>query len=338
MIRLAEHVPLRPWNSFGIEARARWWAEVDDEEDAVAFLMDNAYSSRPLLLLGGGSNVLFTRDFEGLVLRVAIRGRELLRDDGDEVLLRFGAGENWHEGVRWSLEQGWGGLENLSLIPGTMGAAPIQNIGAYGVELCDVFESLEAIHLPTGQLHHFSRADCQFGYRDSVFKQRYKGQYLIARVCLRLARSRPLHTDYGDIRQELAKLDHPPGHRDVSEAVIRIRQSKLPDPAQIGNAGSFFKNPVVEAAHYEALAAQYPSMPHYPQADGRVKVPAGWLIEACGWKGHRRGACGVHERQALVLVNHGGASGAEILALSEEIQASVAQRFGIALEREVNLA
>ncbi|TAE51139.1 MAG: UDP-N-acetylmuramate dehydrogenase [Bacteroidetes bacterium] len=336
MPRLQENVSLLPYNTFGIEASTRWWMEVTSEAEAVEFVVDNLHARRPVLPLGGGSNLLFTRDFEGLVLKMGIMGREIVSEDAHEVIVKAGAGENWHELVRWTIGHGWGGIENLSLIPGTLGAAPIQNIGAYGIELKDVFHSLEAIHLETGQIHHFGAADCRFGYRDSVFKRELKGKYLISQVSLRLSKQPVLHTDYGDIRQELERLGGVPDVKKVSEAVCTIRRSKLPDPREVGNAGSFFKNPVISQAHFDELKGQYPDMPAFVQADG-VKVPAAWLIQTCGWKGRRMGNYGVHDRQALVLVNYGGAQGADIYELSSQILASVQQQFGIALEREVNI-
>ncbi len=336
---LATQISLRPHHTFGVEASARWWKTVRSETDALEFLMDNAGHLGPLLVLGGGSNVLFLHDFPGLVLQNDIRGKEVVKENETTVWLKVGAGENWHELVQSCLEHDWGGLENLSLIPGRVGAAPIQNIGAYGVELEEVFEQLEALHLQTGQIHVFSRGACQFGYRDSVFKRQLKGQYLITRVVLRLTKkTHQLRVGYGALEQELASAGvTEPGIREVSEAVIRIRRSKLPDPAELGNAGSFFKNPVISATRFEALQRAFSHVPHYPQADGQQKVPAAWLIDTCGWKGVRRGNCGVHPRQALVLVNYGGATGAEIWALAQEIRASVADRFGVELESEVNV-
>jgi len=273
------------------------------------------------------------------VLKNSIMGREVVESRNGEVIVRIGGGENWHQWVLHCLEQDWGGVENLSLIPGSVGAAPIQNIGAYGVELQQVFVRLEALHLGSGELHTFEHADCQFGYRNSIFKQQAKGQYLITRVWLRLRnRNHQLHTHYGSIAAELKKAGiRQPTIRDISRVVCHIRRSKLPDPAELGNAGSFFKNPVVEPQQFEQLLAEYPNMPHYPQEEGGVKIPAGWLIEQTGWKGKRVGNCGVHAQQALVLVNYGGATGMEILQLSRRIQDSVRHQFGIELEREVNV-
>jgi UDP-N-acetylmuramate dehydrogenase len=295
----------------------------------------------PVLLLGGGSNMLLTQDFPGLVIQIRILGRRIVQEDADSLVLEAGAGENWHQLVLYAVAQGWGGIENLSLIPGCLGAAPIQNIGAYGVELKDVFVELEAVALADGHVRRFDAAECAFGYRDSVFKQALRGQYAITHVRLRLRkRGHQLATTYGAIADELRAVGIDPATAsiaDLSAAVIRIRQSKLPDPEVIGNAGSFFKNPEIPRTQYEALQAEFPGIPGYVVSDAVVKVPAGWLIEQAGWKGKRFGNYGVHDKQALVLVNHGGAQGADLLALSSQIMASIQEKFGIALEREVNI-
>ena len=331
-------VSLRPHHTFGLEVTAKWWLSLHSEAEARAFIMDNLHHRPPLLILGGGSNVLFTGDYPGLVLHNQIMGKEVVREDAQHVWLRVGAGENWHALVQYCLDHDWGGLENLSLIPGSVGAAPIQNIGAYGVELQAVFAELEALDLHTGELHHFDREACRFGYRDSLFKGPARGRYLITRVTLRLDKPpHTLHTHYGPVAAELAQRPEPPSIRAVSEVICAIRRSKLPDPAQTGNAGSFFKNPVIPAAHFARLVEQYPDLPSYPEPGGQVKVPAAWLIQTAGWKGLRRGNYGVHPQQALVLVNYGGARGQDIYDLSEEILQSVGQQFGIWLEREVNV-
>ncbi|GAB4417226.1 MAG: UDP-N-acetylmuramate dehydrogenase [Bacteroidia bacterium] len=335
---IRQAVSLRPHHTFGLDVQCRWWKTLRSEDDARAFVMDNLHSTRPLLILGGGSNVLFLKDYDGIVLKNEILGREVVAETPEAVWLRVGAGENWHDLVLHCVAAGWGGIENLALIPGSVGAAPIQNIGAYGVELKDVFDSLEALDLRSGSIRTFDREACRFGYRDSVFKQEARGRYLITRVTLRLHKPpHVLHTSYGAIAADLALRPAPHSIRDVSEVVTQIRQRKLPDPRQIGNAGSFFKNPVIAQAQFEALQARFPAIPSYPDLPGYVKVPAGWLIEQAGWKGHQRGACGVHSEQALVLVNHGGATGAEIYALSEDILQDIAARYGITLEREVNI-
>jgi UDP-N-acetylmuramate dehydrogenase len=289
------------------------------------------------LVLGGGSNVLLTRDFEGLVIKIGLKGIQKIREDQHHVWLKVAAGENWHEFVLHCIEQGYAGVENLSLIPGTVGAAPMQNIGAYGVEIKEVFEELTALNIATQQLVTFDLPTCRFGYRESIFKHEAKGRYIIVDVTFRLNKVPTYHVNYGDIQQTLAEM----GVSDlsikaVSDAVIRIRQSKLPNPAEIGNAGSFFKNPEIPKEQFEQLKAQHPTMPGYETSPATMKVPAGWLIEQAGWKGHRSGNVGVHARQALVLVNYGGGTGLEIKALSEKIQASVFERFGVKLQAEVN--
>ncbi|MEO0472593.1 MAG: UDP-N-acetylmuramate dehydrogenase [Bacteroidota bacterium] len=325
-------------NTFGINANARWWMEVHSAKGATEFIMDNIGAKQQYLVLGGGSNLLFVADFPGIVLKNSIMGREVIKETADHLWLKVGAGENWHELVLFCLENDWGGIENLSLIPGCVGAAPIQNIGAYGVEIKDVFDSLEAIHLETATPRTFDKAACRFGYRDSYFKQEGKGKYIITSVILRLSkRHHSLHTSYGAIQEELAKHSGEPNIQSVSRAVIAIRQRKLPDPSEIGNAGSFFKNPIVSADAFATLQERFPDIPHYPESDGRIKLPAAWLIQTAGWKGKRFGNYGVHDRQALVLVNHGGASGADLFRLSEEIQQSVRQAFSVSLEREVNV-
>jgi UDP-N-acetylmuramate dehydrogenase len=339
-MQILQQQPLQAFNTFGIAATAARYTAVDTVDDLRAALAQRL-PDEPVLLLGGGSNMLLTQDFPGLVVHVRILGRRIVQQDDDHVVLEAGAGENWHQLVQYTVAQGWGGLENLSLIPGCLGAAPIQNIGAYGVELKDVFESLEAVALADGRLREFDAAECAFGYRDSIFKQALRGQYAIVRVRLRLRkRGHQLATTYGAIADELRAMGIDPAGAsiaDLSAAVIRIRQSKLPDPAVIGNAGSFFKNPEIPASQYAALKGTYPDIPGYVVSDDVVKVPAGWLIEQAGWKGRRIGNHGVHDKQALVLVNHGGASGADLLALSTQIMESVQEKFGIALEREVNV-
>jgi UDP-N-acetylmuramate dehydrogenase len=290
-------------------------------------------------ILSGGSNLLLTGPLHALVLYINIPGREILRESGEEAVIRAMAGENWHDLVLWSLEQGLGGIENLALIPGKCGTAPIQNIGAYGVELKDVFVACEAIEIETGKLHRFGREQCRFGYRDSFFKREGKGKFIIVSLELRLTRkNHRLATAYGAISGELeANKISDPGPGDIASAVIAIRQSKLPDPAVLGNSGSFFKNPVIPVTHYESLREDFAEIPGYPQKEGGVKVPAGWLIEHCGFKGFREGDAGVHEKQALVLVNHGNASGQDILNLARRIQKEVFGKFAVQLQPEVNI-
>lgn len=336
-LQVLQGVSLKPYNSFAVEARASHFVEVENDRQVAEALAYAQARQLPLLLLGGGSNLLLTQDVQALVLRMASRGIRVLADDGERVLLEAEAGEPWHPFVQWCLAQGFAGLENLSLIPGTVGAAPVQNIGAYGVELKDVFAGLTALDRHSGALREFSLQDCAFAYRDSLFKQQ-PGRWVILRVRFSLSRLAVLHLDYGPLRQRLVEQGcATPTPLEVSRAVCAIRSEKLPDPAQLGNAGSFFKNPLVSAAQAQQLRQQYADLVAYPQADGQVKLAAGWLIEKAGWKGHREGDAGVHCLQALVLVNHGQASGMQLLALARRIQADIAERFGVALEIEPNV-
>jgi UDP-N-acetylmuramate dehydrogenase len=336
--RILANVSLRHLNTFGVEAQARHFVEIRSTTDFRALHAEALYRRQPRFVLGGGSNVLFTGDFAGLVIKNSIPGIAVLREDDDHVWVRAGAGEVWHDLVLWSVARGLGGLENLSLIPGQVGAAPMQNIGAYGVEMESTCESVEAMVLDTGDPVTFLHRDCEFGYRDSMFKHGGRDRFLVTAVTVRLNKHPRFETSYGDLRKTLEEMGvQDPSVRAVSDAVIRIRSSKLPDPRAIGNAGSFFENPILPRSGAEALLASHPEMPHYPQPDGTVKLPAAWLIERCGWKGRRVGAAGVHDRHALVLVNHGGATGGQIHRLAMEIQASVRERFGIVLKPEVNL-
>ena len=343
-MHIEEHVSLEPYNTFGISARARYFLPIRDLETLRAALKRKDLPEP--FILSGGSNILLKGDLNALVLYMDTRGKEVVWEDANRIRLKVMGGEPWHALVLWTLEQGYGGLENLSLIPGKTGTAPIQNIGAYGVELKDVFHSCEAIRLRDGHLEVFDRKACGFGYRDSVFKRQAKGKYLIWSVTLELTRSRhTIRTDYGAIRAELEAMGvRKPGPGDVSKAVIAIRSRKLPDPAKLGNSGSFFKNPVIPAAQFESLKAAFPELPGYPagvqgetEAAPGVKVPAGWLIDALGLKGTRRGDAGIHKNQALVLVNYGNASGTDILNLAMEVQNAVFERFAIRLEPEVNI-
>jgi len=335
-MQIQKNISLLPFNSFHLEARAARMVSVDTMEELQQFFREN--KENPDLILGGGSNILLTGDIQGTVLKIDIKGIEEITEDRDYVYVRAGAGENWHEFVLYTMKRNWAGLENLSLIPGNVGAAPIQNIGAYGVELKDVFYELEAFDRTEGKIYTLGANDCQFGYRDSIFKHSAKGRYVILRVTFALRKIPVIHTGYGAIKDELKKMGiQTPAIQDISEAVIRIRRSKLPDPADIGNAGSFFKNPVVDHALFLSLSKAYPDLPAYPHEEGSVKLAAGWLIEQCGWKGYRKGDAGVHQRQALVLVNYGHATGKEILGLADAIAASVKKRFGISLEKEVNV-
>jgi UDP-N-acetylmuramate dehydrogenase len=328
-------VALDRLNTFGLPARAAWFATVTESESLAAWVRTPGWRTLRRFVLGGGSNLILTDDFDGLVLHVRIPGRKRVAEDADAWMVRAGAGENWHDFVLWTLDQGWPGLENLALIPGTVGAAPIQNIGAYGLELAERFQRLEAVDLATGAKVAFERAACRFDYRDSAFKHEAAERYLITAVTFRLPkRWRPV-TRYADVARELdARGIARPTAREIADAVIAIRSRKLPDPAQLGNAGSFFKNPRVDAVTFAGLVARYPDLPHYPQPDGAVKLAAGWLIERCGWKGRALGPAGVYENQALVLVNRGGARGADVLRLARAIQESVRTGFGVELEPE----
>jgi UDP-N-acetylmuramate dehydrogenase len=332
MLRLVADADLQPLNTFGLPGRARWLAGVGGEAE-LRELMARPEWAAPRLILGGGSNLVLTGDFDGLVLKVAVPGRRLAGEEAEAWLVEAGAGECWHDFVRWTLNEGWGGLENLSLIPGTVGAAPVQNIGAYGLELAERFAWLEAVDLANGAVVRLDGAACCFGYRDSLFKQEGAGRYLILRVVFRLPKAwRPV-VGYADVAKELAGIAAPNATQ-ISDAVIAIRRRKLPDPLEIGNAGSFFKNPVVSAAAHARLLAAHPGLPSYPQADGAVKLAAGWLIDQCGWKGRALGPVGTHPNQALVLVNRGGATGTDVRRLAEAIWADVRARFGVELEAE----
>ena len=332
---LQQDVALDALNTLRLPARAAWFAAVDSADQLRAVIDDPRVAGLPRFVLGGGSNLVLTGDFPGLVLKIAFHGKSRVQEDADAFYIRAGGGENWHDFVRWTLEMGWPGLENLSLIPGTVGAAPVQNIGAYGIEMAEHFYSLRAYDLETGKTVGFDKADCHFGYRDSFFKQAGAGRYLIAAVTFRLPKKWQPRTNYADVARELDALGiTSPTPLQVSDAVIAIRRRKLPDPAEIGNAGSFFKNPVVTAEAYARLAADFPTLPHYPQPDGSQKLAAGWLIEQAGWKGKRLGPVGCYANQALVLVNHGGARGSDVRATSEAVRADVRARFGVDLEPE----
>ncbi|MBK0061639.1 UDP-N-acetylmuramate dehydrogenase [Pseudomonas sp. S44] len=332
-----ERVSLKPFNTFGIDVKARYLALAHDDDEIRQALAVAAQRQLPVLVVGGGSNLLLTRDVDALVLHMASRGRRILSDDGERVVIEAEAGEPWHPFVQWSLAQGLCGLENLSLIPGTVGAAPMQNVGAYGVEIKDVFAGLTALDRETGQLRDFTLNECAFAYRDSVFK-RNPGRWLILRVRFVLSRTLRAHLDYGPVRQRLQEQGvQEVTAQAISDAICSIRREKLPDPAELGNAGSFFKNPVVSVQLAESIRARYPSLVAYPQSEGQVKLAAGWLIEQAGWKGYREGDAGVHRLQSLVLVNYGHASGAQLHALAQRIQADILERFGVELEMEPNL-
>ncbi|WP_298732799.1 UDP-N-acetylmuramate dehydrogenase [uncultured Chitinophaga sp.] len=335
---VSENVLLRPYNTFGINAQARYFSTFADLQQLQTVLQDTRWQSSPRMILGGGSNILFTKDFDGLVLKNELKGITLLKEDDDYIYVKAGAGEQWHRFVMYCIEHNYAGLENLSLIPGNVGASPMQNIGAYGVEIKDYCHEVEAWHLKDNALVTFGNADCAFGYRESVFKRKYKDQFVILSVTYRLLKQAHFNTSYGAIEQELQRMGVGElSIQAISQAVINIRSSKLPDPAAIGNAGSFFKNPTVDAAQYESLRTAHPNIVAYPVDNGYYKLAAGWLIEQCGWKGYRQNDAGVHAKQALVLVNYGNASGQEIYQLSQQVLDSVKEKFGVDLEREVNI-
>ncbi len=337
MFELQENASLKPYNSFGIAVSARYFVEVFTEEDLISVLQSDLISTQQLLVLGGGSNVLFTQDFNGLVIKMSIPGISTLVTE-DEVLVTAGAGVVWNDLVNYCVSGGYAGIENLSLIPGTVGASPIQNIGAYGVELKDVFHSCEAYSISTAEPKTFNFEDCGFGYRDSIFKGALKGKYIISSVTFKLNTSTNVNTQYGAIQDELRKRDiRNPNISDISVVVSQIRQSKLPDPSTIGNAGSFFKNPVVSKEQFEKIYYDHPDIVNYPAAGDRVKLAAGWLIESCGFKGLIFGQTGTWKHQALVIVNHGHATGHEVYSFSERIIQAVDAKFGVKLEREVNI-
>ncbi len=340
MLSVRQNIDLLPYNTFGFSVRAEKFATLRSREDLDALTELTKDKSDPVFILGGGSNVLLTRNIPGLVVKVEIEGIATLRTSDDHVWVEAGAGLSWHSLVQYCVRQGWGGIENLSLIPGCVGAAPIQNIGAYGVELQEVFVSLQALELSTGKASVFTAADCRFSYRDSIFKHEGKGRHLISSVALKLTRrNHRLNTTYGNVQKTLEEMKvSSPDIATISEAVIRIRSSKLPDPFKVGNAGSFFKNPELRSREVDLIRRDHPAIPLFPGSTSDTsKVPAGWLIEQCGWKGERIGHVGVHSEQALVLVHFGGGTGDEIAALAANIYNSVRSRFGIELEKEVNI-
>lgn len=336
-MNIQENISLKPYNTFGIDVKAKYFVEVTGLVQLQRLLQLSAYPHR--FVISGGSNLLLTKDIDALVLFINLKGITVIDQDDNSVLIKVMAGENWHQLVLWTLEHGFGGLENLSLIPGNTGTAPIQNIGAYGVELKDVFEGCEAMNIQNQELEGFTKEACQFDYRDSIFKNEAKGKYIITSVKLRLTKkNHQLNTFYGAIEDELKEMGVvSPTIKDISDAVISIRSKKLPNPSEIGNSGSFFKNPVVSKKTFAKFQKNHPNAPFYELPKEEYKIPAGWLIEQSGFKGKRYGDAGVHDRQALVLVNHGNASGSEILDLAQKIQDSVKERYGILLHPEVNI-
>lgn len=336
-MKVSTNTSLKPYNTFGIDVKARRFISVFTVEELKLVLKQNY--SEDLFILGGGSNMLLTKDVENTVLRIAIKGKEIVGETEEKVYIKAYAGENWHEFVLHTLQQNWGGLENLSLIPGNVGTAPIQNIGAYGVELKDHFISCEAIDVQTLEMLTFTAEECEFGYRNSIFKNKEKGKYIITSVTFELTKdNHNLNTVYGTINDALNDLGITnPSVKDISNAVIKIRQQKLPDPRELGNSGSFFKNPVILKEDLQKLQQEFPDIPNYPVSENEVKIPGGWLIEKAGFKGIREGDAGVHKNQALVLVNYGTASGKDILNLSRKIQEKIFRIFKIHLEPEVNV-
>ncbi|PKD18249.1 UDP-N-acetylenolpyruvoylglucosamine reductase [Salegentibacter salinarum] len=336
-MQVAENFSLKEHNTFGVDVNARKFVSVHSTEE-LRDVLQQTYASE-IFVLGGGSNMLLTQNIDKTVIHIGIKGIELISESRDEVILKVGAGENWHQFVLYCIEKDYGGLENLSLIPGNVGTAPVQNIGAYGVELKDTFESCEAMRIQTLEIKTFSREQCEFDYRNSVFKNKLKGEYIITSVNFRLnKKDHQLSTEYGAIQAELDKNQiKKPGIKDVSDAVISIRQQKLPDPRELGNSGSFFKNPVIKESEFKNLQKKFPEIPFYALQANNIKIPAGWLIDQAGLKGYRQGDAGVHKNQALVLVNYGNATGEEILALSKEIQDKIYKKYKIKLEPEVNV-
>ena len=327
---------LLPYNTFGMDVKASRFVEYASVEELRGLWNAEREAVARALHIGGGSNLLFASDYEGLILHSAIKGYTVVKETEEEVEVRVGAGEVWDDFVAYTVANGWYGAENLSLIPGEVGASAVQNIGAYGVEAKDLIVSVDTFGLETGEERRFMREECRYAYRESVFKQELKGKYALTFVTYRLKKHPVFHLEYGNIRAELEKQGCQVDLENVRRIIIAIRQAKLPDPKVLGNAGSFFMNPVVPKMQFEALLAQYPDMPHYPVDDAHVKIPAGWMIDRCGWKGKRVGHAGVHEKQALVLVNCGGATGKEVMHLAEEIVASVRERFGVTIRPEVN--
>jgi len=335
---IRRQVPLKTANTFGIDVRADYFAEISVPDDLPKLMDTEMYQTKPRYIIGGGSNILLVDDYPGLIIKNSISGISVLSENKQNVFLRVGAGVIWDHLVRYSLDNNWGGLENLSMIPGRTGAAPIQNIGAYGVEFEQVFKSLKAISLESGQSKEFDHSQCRFGYRDSIFKTLEKNKWIITSVTIKLDKRHKINTNYGNLKETLTKSGiHQPTIHDVSNAVRHIRSSKLPDPSIIGNAGSFFKNPIITNSFFKELRESSPDIPGYPADDTHIKIPAAWLIDQCGLKGKRMGDAGIHDRHALILVNHGHATGQQLLDLSETVQSDVFKQFGIKLEPEVNI-
>ena len=337
-MNIIENYPLLKLNTFGIDVKAKYFTSINTINELIEVTKTNVFKDLELLILGGGSNILFTKDFDGLVILNNIKGKEIIDQNQQSIFLKIGAGENWHELVMYCVDNGWGGIENLSLIPGNTGTAPMQNIGAYGVEIKETFIELEALEISSGKIVKFNNSDCEFGYRESVFKNKMKNQYIILNITLELKKNPVLNINYGDVKAILESQNiKNPTIKEVSNAIISIRQSKLPDPKKIGNSGSFFKNPIVSLNQLELIKKKYPNVVNYEINENEFKIAAGWLIERAGWKGKKFNNYGIHEKQALVLVNYGLANGMEIFELSEKIILDIKDKFGITLEREVNI-
>lgn len=337
-MNIIENYPLLKLNTFGIDVKAKYFVSINTVNELIELTKTKVFKDLRLLILGGGSNILFTKDFDGLVILNNIKGKEIIDQTQQSIFLKIGAGENWHELVMYTVDNGWGGIENLSLIPGNTGTAPMQNIGAYGVEIKETFVELEALEISSGKIIKFNNSDCEFGYRESIFKNKIKNQYIILNITLELKKNPVLNINYGDVKAILESQDiKNPAIKEVSNAIISIRQSKLPDPKKIGNSGSFFKNPIVSLNQLEFIKKKYPNVVNYEINENEFKIAAGWMIEKAGWKGRKFNNYGVHEKQALVLVNYGLANGMEIFNLSEEIILDIKDKFGITLEREVNI-
>ena len=338
MLNFKENINLKPYNTFGIEAFCSFFIEINSIDDFMLLLKTDLFQSNPKLIIGGGSNILFTKNFNGLVIKNNLKGISVISENPDTVIVKANAGENWHEFVLWCINKGYCGLENLSLIPGCVGASPMQNIGAYGVEIKNIFYELEAINMNNGMVEVFNNSACEFGYRESVFKTKHKGVFFITSVSFILNKTQNLNTSYGAINSELEvmKISNPT-IKDVSNAVIAIRKSKLPDPKEIGNAGSFFKNPEVSKEKYDDLKLRFENLVAYSLASGNYKLAAGWLIEQCGLKGYEKNGAAVHTKQALVLINKNNCKGLDVFELSNYVIQKVFDKFGVRLEREVNI-
>lgn len=337
-MNIIENYPLLKLNTFGVDIKAKYFTTINTVNELIEIKKADEFKDLQLLILGGGSNILFTKDFDGLVILNDIKGKEIVDQNHHSVFLKIGAGENWHELVMYCVDNGWGGIENLSLIPGNTGTAPMQNIGAYGVEIKETFVELEALEISTGKIVKFNNLECEFGYRESVFKNKMKNQYIILNITLELNKNPVLNLNYGDVKAILENKNiKKPSVKDVSDAIISIRQKKLPDPKKIGNSGSFFKNPVVSLKKLKSIQKKYPKVVSYKINKDEFKIAAGWMIERAGWKGKKFKNYGVHENQALVLVNYGLANGMEIFNLSKKIILDIKEKFEITLEREVNI-